>query len=229
MLSVDDRHPVDQLAEEFAERIRAGENPQIDEYCQTYPQYAEMIRSVFPSIQMIERASQREEQHRRSGDIGIASMQSMPELLGDFQLIREIGRGGMGVVYEAEQKSLKRHVALKVISALIAGSQKQLKRFRREAESAASLHHSNIVPVYGIGEDHGLQYYAMQLIDGVTLAEIIHQLRITPREALLAKDEAVPVLGKTDPSSDPNPRSRRFGAEDAVLRLFGTTTKRNAE
>jgi len=224
MLPVDDRHPVDQLAEEFAERIRAGKNPQIDEYCQTYPKHAEMIRSVFPSIHMIERASQREAQHRRSGDIGTASMRSMPESLGDFQLIREIGRGGMGVVYEAEQKSLKRHVALKVISALIAGSEKQLKRFRREAESAASLHHSNIVPVYGIGEDHGLQYYAMQLIDGVTLAEIIHQLRITPREALLPGDETVRILGKIDPTSAPKPRSRRFGAMDAVLRLFGTTT-----
>ena len=152
MLPVDDRHPVDQLAEEFAERIRAGESPQIEEYCLRYPEHVEMIRSVFPSIQMIERASQREEQHRRSGDIGAASVRSMPESLGDFQLIREIGRGGMGIVYEAEQKSLKRHVALKVISSLIADSEKQLKRFRREAESAASLHHSHIVPVYGIGD-----------------------------------------------------------------------------
>ena len=224
MLPVDDRHPVDQLAEEFAGRIRGGESPRIEDYCQTYPEHAEMIRSIFPSIQMIERASQREEQHRRSGDSGTASVRSMPESLGDFQLIREIGRGGMGVVYEAEQKSLKRHVALKVISAMIAGSEKQLKRFRREAESAASLHHSNIVPVYGIGEDRGLQYYAMQLIDGVTLAEIIHHLRITPREALLARDETVRVLRKADPTSAPKPGSRRFGAVDAVLQLFGTTT-----
>jgi len=224
MLSVDDRHPVDQLAEEFAERIRAGENPQIDEYCQTYPEHAEMIRSVFPSIQVIERASQREEQHRRSGNNVASSVRSMPESLGDFQLICEIGRGGMGVVYEAEQKSLKRHVALKVLSGLIAGSEKQLKRFRREAESAAGLHHSNIVPVYGIGEDHGLQYYAMQLIDGVTLAQIIQHLRITSPEALLTGDRTVPVLSNGAQTSDAEPCARRFGAVDAVLQLFGTTT-----
>ena len=228
MLPVDDRHPVDQLAEEFAERIRAGESPQIEEYCLRYPEHVEMIRSVFPSIQMIERASQREEQHRRSGDIGAASVRSMPESLGDFQLIREIGRGGMGIVYEAEQKSLKRHVALKVISALIAGSEKQLKRFRREAESAASLHHSNIVPVYGIGEDHGLQYYAMQLIDGVTLAEIIHHLRITPPDTILAGGKTVPVLRKGDQTSGNKPGASRFCAMDAVLQLFGTTTSVSA-
>ncbi len=224
MLPVDDQHPVDLLAEEFAARIRAGQSPQVDEYCRTYPEHAEMIRSVFPSIQMIERANHREQEHRRSGDSRAASMRLMPESLGDFQLIREIGRGGMGVVYEAEQKSLKRPVALKVLSAMIAGSEKQFKRFRREAESAASLHHSNIVPVYGIGEDHGLQYYAMQLIDGVTLAEIIHHLRITPSSDLLAGDKTVSVAGNGDRTSGVRPGSRRFGAADAVVQLFGTTT-----
>lgn len=224
MLLDDDRHPVDLLAEEFAERIRAGESPQIEEYCRTHPEHADMIRSVFPSIQMVERASQREEQHRRSGDSSAASLVSMPQTLGDFQLIREIGRGGMGVVYEAEQKSLKRHVALKVISAVIARSEKQLKRFRREAESAASLHHSNIVPVYGIGEDQGLQYYAMQLIDGVTLAEIIHHLRIAPPAALLAGDRTVAVSSTGHRTSAANAGSRQTGTTDAVLRLFGSMT-----
>lgn len=226
MLPDDDRHPVDHLAEEFAEQIRAGENPQIEDYCRTHPEHADMIRSVFPSIQMVERASQREEQHRRSGDSSASrgAMQSMPQALGDFRLIREIGRGGMGVVYEAVQNSLKRHVALKVISFLIAGSEKQLKRFRREAESAASLHHSNIVPVYGIGEDHGLQYYAMQLIDGVTLAEIIHRLRIAPSTALLASDRTVAVAASGDQSSAVKPKLRRFGSFDAVLKLFGSVT-----
>lgn len=224
MLPDDARHPVDLLAEEFAERIRAGERPQIDEYCGTYPEHSEMIRSVFPSILMVERASEREEHHRRSGDSGSVSVLSMPQTLGDFQLIREIGRGGMGVVYEAVQKSLKRHVALKVISALIAGSEKQLKRFRREAESAAGLHHSNIVPVYGIGDDQGLQYYAMQLIDGVTLAEIIHHLRTTPSAALLAGDKTVAFGASGEYASDMNPGLRRFGSADAVLQLFGTMT-----
>ena len=224
MLLDDDRHPVDHLAEEFAARIRAGESPQIEEYCRAHPEHADMIRSVFPSIQMVERASLREEQHRQSGDNRSATVHAMPKALGDFQIIREIGRGGMGVVYEAVQKSLKRHVALKVISALIAGSEKQLKRFRREAESAASLHHSNIVPVYGIGEDHGLQYYAMQLIDGVTLAEIILQLRIAPPDTVLAGGTTVADSAPGNCPSGTKPRPRRFGTVDAVLQLFGTMT-----
>jgi len=228
MLSDDERHPVDQLAEEFADRIRAGESPQIEEYCRSHPEHADMIRSVFPSIQMVEKASQREEHHRRSGGSGSVSVLSMPQMLGDFQLIREIGRGGMGVVYEAEQKSLKRHVALKVISSLIAGSEKQLKRFRREAESAASLHHSNIVPIYGSGEDHGLQYYAMQLIDGVTLAAVISHLRVTPAEALLMKDRVAVTESLVTRQSTMKPRPRRFGAVEAALQLLGTVTQSDA-
>ena len=230
---VDDRHPVDCLAEEFAERIRAGENPLIEDFCRTHPEHADMIRSIFPSIQVVERASQREDQHRRS-DSSIATpgaMPAMPRTLGDFQLIREIGRGGMGVVYEAEQKSLKRHVALKVISFLMAGSEKQLKRFQREAESAAGLHHSNIVPVYGIGEDHGLQYYAMQLIDGVTLAQIVHQLRSVSSADIAAADHTVAshTTAAKDHSSGAHStvvltRRRPFGTLEAVQRLFGTLT-----
>ncbi len=224
MLSEDEQHPVDQLAEEFAERIRSGETPQIEDYCGAHPEHAEMIRAVFPSIQMVERANQREEQHRRSGESESrsSSILSMPETLGDFQMIREIGRGGMGVVYEALQKSLKRHVALKVISALIAGSEKQLRRFRREAESVASLHHSNIVPVFGIGEDHGLQYYAMQLIDGVTLAEIINHLRRVPNLTLSAAKDTETVGHSDEHTPGGSSASRRFGSNEAVLRLLGT-------
>jgi len=229
MLTDDDQHPVDKLAEEFAERIRAGETPHIEEYCRTYPELADTIRSVFPSVQMIERAGQREEQHRRSGERASAPSLAMPQSLGDYLLIREIGRGGMGIVYEAEQQSLKRRVALKVISSQIAGSEKQLKRFRREAESAASLHHSNIVPVYGIGEDHGLQYYAMQLIDGVTLAEVIHQLRMTPQASLSAKETRVSDNSVVNSNSVVESPSGRFSAMDAVLHLFGTMKSANVQ
>ncbi len=177
--SADDRHPVDLLAEEFADRIKAGESPQIEEYATKYPEHADLIRSVFPSIAMVQRVSSRAEQNHPSASSAANAFgkQSVPESLGDFRLVREIGRGGMGVVYEAIQLSLKRHVALKVIGAIPSGSEKQQARFRREAEAAASLHHTHIVPVYGIGEDQGVQYYAMQLIDGVTLGEIVRLLQ----------------------------------------------------
>src|SRR6266487_2074503 len=86
--------------------------------------------------------------------------------LGDFKLIREIGRGGMGVVYEAVQLSLGRRVALKVLPFAAAYDAKQLQRFRTEASAAAQLHHTNIVPVFAVGQDRGVHFYAMQLIEG---------------------------------------------------------------
>jgi serine/threonine protein kinase/Tfp pilus assembly protein PilF len=97
--------------------------------------------------------------------------------LGDFRILRELGRGGMGVVYEAEQISLGRRVALKVLPFASTLDAKQLQRFKNEAQAAAHLHHQNIVPVHATGCERGVHYYAMQLIDGHTLAEVITDLR----------------------------------------------------
>src|SRR5262249_44653235 len=96
--------------------------------------------------------------------------------LGDFQLIREVGRGGMGVVYEAIQLSLGRRVALKVLPFAATMDPRQLQRFRHEAQAAAMLHHSNVVPVFGVGRERGVHYYAMQLIEGRSLATMIDEL-----------------------------------------------------
>src|SRR5207249_10192101 len=100
-----------------------------------------------------------------------ASALALP--LGDFRILREVGRGGMGVVYEAEQLSLGRRVALKVLPLAAALDAKQLQRFKNEAQAAAHLHHQNIVPVYAVGCERGVHYYAMQFIDGYTLADMI--------------------------------------------------------
>lgn len=101
----------------------------------------------------------------------------LPQSLGDFQILRELGRGGMGVVYEARQKSLKRKVALKVLSNGLGLSSKAILRFRREAEAAGKLHHTNIVPIYTTGEDKGVHYYAMELIDGPSLDAVVKDLK----------------------------------------------------
>src|SRR5258708_36465419 len=97
--------------------------------------------------------------------------------LGDFRILREVGRGGMGLVYEAEQESLGRHVALKVLPFQAKPDASRLLRFRREARSAARLHHTNIVPVYEVGVHEGVHYYAMQLIQGQGLDEVLVELR----------------------------------------------------
>src|SRR5262245_7699911 len=97
--------------------------------------------------------------------------------LGDFEIVREIGRGGMGVVYEAGQVSLKRRVALKVLSRGLGLTPSAVERFRREAETAAKLHHTNIVTVYATGEEDGTHFYAMELIDGPSVDNVIREMR----------------------------------------------------
>ena len=97
--------------------------------------------------------------------------------LGDYRILREIGRGGMGVVYEAEQESLGRRVALKVLSTGSLLDPKQVRRFEREAKAAARLHHTNIVPVFGTGRQDGHHYFVMQFIAGLGLDVVLDDLR----------------------------------------------------
>ena len=128
-----------------------------------------------------------------------AAVDLQPEApLGDFRLVREIGRGGMGIVYEAVQLSLGRRVALKVLPFAAALDPKQLQRFKNEAQAAAHLHHTNIVPVYAVGAERGVHFYAMQLIEGHNLAAVIADLR----RPACAGDEWHPfqTLGRADRS-----------------------------
>lgn len=179
--SDNDRNPVDLLADDFAERIRAGETPAIEDYVRQHPELESEIRAVFPTIARIEKASRVQLSNAGSQNALSSNSQAAVELnldkLGDFKIIRQIGQGGMGIVYEALQVSLQRHVALKVISPAISNSPKQLARFKREAATAARLHHTNIVPVFGSGEEDGIHYFAMQLIDGIPLHEAVRSLR----------------------------------------------------
>jgi serine/threonine protein kinase len=124
--------------------------------------------------------------------------------LGDFEIVRELGRGGMGVVYEARQVSLNRKVALKVLSGGLGLTGKAVQRFRREAEAAARLHHTNIVPVYATGEEDGSHFYAMELINGPSLDHVIKQLRrqtAGPSQATQAtpSDSPSPAVVATGP------------------------------
>src|SRR5436309_221130 len=104
--------------------------------------------------------------------------------LGDFEIVRELGRGGMGIVYDARQGPLNRRVALKVLGGGLGLTPRAIDRFRREAEAATRLHHTNIVPVYATGEEHGTHFYAMELIDGPSLDHVIRPLRQQARNGL---------------------------------------------
>jgi len=141
-----------ELAYEFAERFRRGERPSLTEYTNRYPELADEIRDLFPALVMMEHLGSGDDRLSESVAERSRSGQSVPERLGDYRILREIGRGGMGIVYEAEQESLGRHVALKVLFHHRHLGPIQLIRFQREARAAALLHHTNIVPVFG---EHG--------------------------------------------------------------------------
>ena len=195
-------HPFERLADEFVLKLRRGQSVDIEQIAAEHPEHAEMIRSVFPSLVVVERVSAQDATRSFSPNTEISppSLSGHPQAFGDFEIVRRIGMGGMGVVYEAIQRSLQRRVALKVIHLQISNEQRLKVRFRREAEAAAGLHHTNIVPVFGNGEDHGLEYYAMQLIDGVTLAQVIGSIRSQHKGS--SKDRSDNRTIQTSPSWD---------------------------
>ncbi len=134
--------------------------------------------------------------------------------IGDYRIIREVGRGGMGVVYEAEQISLGRRVALKVLPRHVSNDRLVQERFRREARAAARLHHTNIVPVYEVGEDAGVRFYAMQFIEGLGLDAVITELgrkigRVRPHSKITA------ALGGQ--SHRPRPEHSKNGNDEPTI------------
>ncbi len=176
-----DRNPIEVLAEEFVERRRRGECPSFSEYTRKYPDLAEAIADLFPALVVMERVKPRAEGRPASGSPDASSLTDLVKparsQLGDFRILREVARGGMGVVYEAVQESMGRHVALKILPLSGRLSSTELQRFQLEACSAGRLHHGNIVPVYGVGEHEGVHYYAMQFIPGHGMDAIIDDLR----------------------------------------------------
>jgi serine/threonine protein kinase len=160
------------LVEELIDKLQAGE-ADVEAFLADHPAHTETLQRLLPALRVLAdlSSSSEEECHGCASDLAPSGE------LGDFRIVREVGRGGMGVVYEAEQISLARRVALKVLPFGATMDSKQLQRFQNEARAAASLEHPNIVPVYGVGCERGVHYYAMKFIDGQSLAALIHQQR----------------------------------------------------
>lgn len=164
------------MVEEVADRLQASDPVDLEAIAQHSPERIAILRQLLPAIEMM--ADLGRSLIRNSARTGSpAAGQGQLGVLGDFRIVREIGRGGMGVVYAAEQVSLGRKVALKVLPFAVAVDPKLLARFHVEAQAAAHLHHTNIVPIYSVGCENGLNYYAMQYIDGPSLAAVIRELR----------------------------------------------------
>jgi WD40 repeat protein/serine/threonine protein kinase len=166
--------PLDAVVESFLQRYRLGERPSMSEYTARHPELADRIHETFPALAMIEELGSADES---AGLATAGEPLGANACLGDYRLLRVVGRGGMGVVYEAVQESLGRHVALKVLPPSLAGRSLYLERFQREAKAAARLHHTNIVPVYGVGQEKGTCYYAMQFIHGQGLEVVLEEVK----------------------------------------------------
>ena len=212
-----DRHPLDELAEEFAERCRRGERPSVSDYIREHPEHADGLREVLPPIALMEKLKR-----RNASGSGSAIAPLKLEKLGDFRIVREIGRGGMGIVYEAWQESLGRHVALKVLSRASRLDPQRMQRFEREARAAAGLHHTNIVPVFGVGEHDGLHYYIMQFIPGRALSDLLAEFSgaVHPGDPTSGRANGTPASAAPRENGDaivrsadgiaPPPRGKRY-------------------
>jgi tetratricopeptide (TPR) repeat protein len=189
--------------EEYLSALATGHAPDRDAFLARYPEIATILSDCLQGLAWLRGVPPRAQVAPSP-----VPMVGPGARLGDFQILREVGRGGMGVVYEAEQVSLSRRVALKVLPFAAALDSKQLQRFKNEAQAAAHLHHTNIVPVFGIGCECGVHFYTMQFIQGQTLAALISALRSS------AGREAAASARTTSPYG---PRAAQTQTRDTTL------------
>jgi len=168
----DRERQLDEAIAEYFERLESGAPIDTGQWILRYPQFAAQLRAFFTDCNAIEDVAALLRAIARP-----TAVAGEARRLGDFRIVREIGRGGMGVVYEAEQISLGRKVALKVLPFAAVLDKRQLQRFKNEAQAAAVLKHPHIVGVHCVGCERGVHFYAMELVEGHSLAEAIEQLR----------------------------------------------------
>jgi len=190
--------------EAYCAALSRGGRPDRRKLLDAYPEIAGDLAECLDGIDLVYQIGPPLEKAELS-DTSAAVESPKPHALGtlgDFRIQREIGRGGMGVVYEAEQVSLGRRVALKVLPFAALMDQRQLARFKNEAHAAACLQHQNIVPVYSVGCERGVHYYAMQYIEGRTLAQVIDELR-SGQQAASPPHPVTPSVASAETQPDP--------------------------
>jgi eukaryotic-like serine/threonine-protein kinase len=186
-LDAADEERLAQLLTYLTDELRAGRQPDIDELARRHADLSTELRELWTAVRLAEGVAA--EVACRTADWSDGPDHSasgpaadLPRVFGDFELLEELGRGGMGVVYKARQLSLGRIVAVKMILRAELASAADVARFRHEAAAAAKLEHPNIVPVYEVGEQEGQPYFVMKYIEGSTLARRLAEGPMPPRE-----------------------------------------------
>jgi serine/threonine protein kinase len=254
--AMDDLRVVEAL-EEYQTALEAGQKPNRQAFLARHAEIAEVLAECLDGIEVLHVAGSSSHPSPSPQPLSPAggwgegadetstantSVEWQPgTLLGEYRIIREIGRGGMGVVYEAEQLSLGRRIALKVLPFAWSLDPRQLRRFKNEARAAAQLHHQNIVPVYAVGCERGVHFFAMQFIEGQTLAEVIQEVRrldgradrgskIEDRGSGEEKHDS--TVENRSPASDTqprNPRSSILGPRSSFFRTVAQLGVQAAE
>jgi len=196
--------PLGQALDEYLLCCAGGEPPEREAFLGRFPDLAPSLARALDSLECFREAAPRLRLAVRDVIPGLAACSgpTLPRQIGDYVLHSELGRGGMGVVYEAEQRSLKRRVAIKILPLVAAIDAVSLQRFRVEAQIAACLHHPHIVPIYAVGVEEGIHFYAMQLIDGCSAAEWLRQRRAVGRTSR-ASEETSSSRCMDTPGRDP--------------------------
>lgn len=163
----------DMLSEAYLE----GTEDDFETLLKRFPNYADQLRPMLSTLQTLAGSA-----HSDAVNQSPLNPAFPNQTLGDYRILREVGRGGMGIVYEAEQISLGRRVALKIVPLATMLDEHHVVRFKNEARAAASFSHPNIVPIHAMGEERGVHYLAMQFIQGRTVADLIESLKLTSPE-----------------------------------------------
>jgi hypothetical protein len=184
-LRADPDHAVDLVYNEFRLREQQGERPDAAEYQQRFPDYAEVLGAQIELHRaMAAEATTGAPTSNFPEEEHLAGAGAPRPLVPGYEILGELGRGGMGVVFRARQASLHRDVALKMILAGQLASAAEVQRFGTEAEAAAQLDHPHIVSIYEVGEQDGQPYFSMQLVEGTNLGEHLPRLARDPRAAV---------------------------------------------
>ena len=166
---------LDSIVDQFTQQVRDGLQPNVADFVKQHPQLQPQLEELLGSVAIIEQLKSTSVGSLKESEVRDRIQLPMPETIGEYKVLSELGRGGMGVVYLAKHQTLGRQVAVKVLPPSLATTEERVNRFRSEAQAAARLHHTNIVGVFGVGHNESFHYYVMDFVAGRGMDEVIRE------------------------------------------------------